>query len=114
MLFLLGYDLSANFAARIGSGVHIDIPLTGQQVSSLVRCQHRATLHRALAGIVDTQSDTGIFARFCRAMKVRRLDRSAQAALTQGIAQGFGGLVKFRLQLAHACAGIGWHFGGAR
>lgn len=47
-------------------------------------------------------------------MEVVRFDRSAQAALAQGVTQCFGGFIKLRLQLPHACAGIGWILGSAR
>src|SRR5258708_17471238 len=52
--------LTADFAARIGCGVNVDVILAGHQVGGLFVVQRRAAFNRARARICDRNLDAGV------------------------------------------------------
>src|SRR5579863_10754983 len=62
-------DLSADFAARIGRSVDVDVELAGQQIGGLGIGQRGAALGRARSGVGDCDLNAGILAGFGRAVE---------------------------------------------
>ena len=56
--------LAADFAARIGSGVDVDVVLAGDEIGGLRVGQRGAAFDRARARIRDRNRDAGVLAGF--------------------------------------------------
>jgi hypothetical protein len=64
-------NLTADFAARMGRGVDVDVVLASRQVRSLGVCQCGAAFGGARTCIRDRDGDAGVLVGFRRPMEMR-------------------------------------------
>ena len=106
------HHLAANFAALVGRGVDIHVPLARLQIRHLRVGQGHRTGHRAgRAGAADRHRHTGIRPWCRRPMEMRRRRRAAQAHEGDRVAQLLAAGVQRRKRVTAASRGGGRHLG---
>ena len=102
---LLGH-LAADFAARIGFGVDVDIVLAGHQIGGLGIGQRRAALGGARRGVRDRDRNAGVLAGFGGSVEMRGGGGAGKAGIGQLPGQLLGGGVVIDIGGAGAGAGV--------
>src|SRR4030081_2060640 len=69
---ILFRDLAADFAALVGFGVDVEIPLPRREVGGLGICQRGGTFDRACHTALDAQGVSRILAGLGRSLEMRR------------------------------------------
>ena len=107
---ILAWDLlrhlTADFAARIGRGVDVDVVLAGHQVGGLGVGQRGAAFDRARRRVRDGQGDAGVLAGFGRPMEVGCGRGAGEPRIGQLPAQLLGGGIVIDIGGAGAGAGV--------
>src|SRR5215211_4893801 len=103
---LLRY-LTADFAARIGRGVNVDVVLAGREVRGLRIGQRGAALDRARRRIGDGDRDAGILAGFGGTVEMRGGGGAGQARIAQLPAQLLAAGIVVEVGGALGRAGVG-------
>ena len=83
--------LAADFAARIGCGVNVDVVLAGREVGGLRIGQRGAAFDRARCCVGNSNRDAGVLAGLGRAMEMRGGGGTGQAGIAQLPAQLLAG-----------------------
>src|SRR5258708_13106841 len=71
-------DLTADFAARIGRGVDVDIVLAGHQIGGLGVGQRRAAFGGARGSVRDPHPNARVLGGFTPAMEIRAGPRTPE------------------------------------
>src|SRR5258708_27460445 len=74
-------QLAADFAARVGRGVNVDVVFAGHQGGGLGVGQRGAAFGRARSRVRDRTRDAGVLAGFSRAMEMPRSRRSGETGV---------------------------------
>ena len=98
--------LAADFAARIGCGVNVDVVLAGHEVGGLRIGQRGAAFDRARCCVGDSNRDAGVLAGLGRAMEMRGGGGTRQAGIAQLPAQLLAGGIVVDVGGAGGGAGV--------
>ena len=108
------HHLAADFAARIGRGVDVDVVLAGHEVGCLGVGQGGAAFDRARGGIGDRNRDAGVRAGCGRTVEVRGRRRTGKPRIGQFPAQLLAGGIVFKVGGALAGGRVGGNLGTCR